>query len=321
MMRAAALKRSVACMGLTAAMLLGLAGSAQGFGTIDRFGQHAEHEQITRRALGGMLDPWTLDELAGVTGLFGAVGAPDRPNRGLLGSAVNHCDGADWYDGDSYPQSKADAQAKLEACRAYIFAQLRAAVADAFALVKVENGDYVVRADQMPATDNECPYTGTRGKAKCNVLEDLGLAFHAAQDFYSHSNWVDQPAPGGIKRDNPPGLGQVTRAAWLDPDLGPSTPFPNGLITGCYDGFPEWANCNYGFFRSRVKHAYLNKDEPDTDRAEINGNFKRAFDAAASDTTAKWTWVESRIRAQYPPAAAEKIVCALRRDSAAACNR
>ena len=37
--------------------------------------------------------------------------------------------------------------------------------------------------------------------------EDLGILLHASEDFYSHTNWVDQPdstQPIGV--ENPPGL-------------------------------------------------------------------------------------------------------------------
>jgi len=60
---------------------------ASGFGTIDGAGQHAEHECITRAALacppgiesnGECSEQDSLDQFAGRTGTFGAIGAPDR---------------------------------------------------------------------------------------------------------------------------------------------------------------------------------------------------------------------------------------------------
>lgn len=316
--------RRVAIVGAVALLMIG----ATGFGTVRStvLGQDAEHERITRQAMttgGALLEPWTLSELAGENGTWGAVGAPDNPARGLMSSMENHCDGADWFDEKDYPQSRQDAQRKLETCRGYIFDRLNEAVRDAGALVeKNGQGRWVVRASQMTTKPNDCSYLGFKGRAKCNVLEDMGLALHAAQDFYSHSNWVDQPDPGRkLARDNPPGLNNPGRAPWLDPRK-PGEPFPNGLISGCYDGFPEFSHCNYGFWGwSRVKHDYLNKDGAGKTRAKIKDNFSRAFNAAAADTYDKWMWLESRILATYTePGQANAIICGLRKDSAASCS-
>lgn len=51
----------------------------------------------------------------------------------------------------------------------------------------------LIKGSENP-TVNSCGYVKVRGpkaRAKCNVLEDLGLVLQAAQDFYSNSNWVD----------------------------------------------------------------------------------------------------------------------------------
>lgn len=53
-----------------------------------------------------------------------------------------------------------------------------------------------------------CSYVKARSptaRAKCNVLEDLGLVLHAAQDFYSHSNWVDHGSNASLSLENPCG--------------------------------------------------------------------------------------------------------------------
>ena len=66
---------------------------AQAFGTISKLGQNVEHERITRQGLGPLgFGPLTLDEIAGKKGTFGAVGAPDRPNRGLMSLSEAHCE-------------------------------------------------------------------------------------------------------------------------------------------------------------------------------------------------------------------------------------
>ena len=108
--------RSVAVKG--AALLAAIfvcAGAAHGFGSINGFGQNAEHEQITRIALGcragndaGVKDgfcfqPRSLDEMAGTRGTFGAVSAPDNPLTREFDKSEAHCDNA-----------------KLRECRDYI---------------------------------------------------------------------------------------------------------------------------------------------------------------------------------------------------------
>lgn len=66
------------------------------FGTINGLGQRAEHERITRAALacppgvqstGNCFEPRSIDQLAGHTGTFGAVGAPDSDEFGAPDTA------------------------------------------------------------------------------------------------------------------------------------------------------------------------------------------------------------------------------------------
>ncbi len=303
-----------------AAALACLTTSAFAFGSVNIAGQQAEHERITRAALAGFhLGSETMDEIAGKRRSFGAVGAPDRPDRGLLSTKSAHCDGGDHLDTPGYPQSANDAAAHLAACRAGIFAHLSAAVKAAGAIADRRGN---INSSEIP-TFVSCTYNGKPGRAKCNVLEDLGLAFHAAQDFYAHTNWVDTPANGPIGLDNPPGLGNSGPAPWLAP--GNRSAPPAGLISGCFDGIPERLHC-----RGRVHHADLNKDTGPIDplsgragtgtttRGAVNGNFARAVAAAIADTRSKWAWFEARVVATYGSGRA--IVCAIRNDSENACN-
>ncbi|MEQ1755530.1 MAG: hypothetical protein ABL973_15515 [Micropepsaceae bacterium] len=304
--------------------LFGIAYEASGFGTINLplSGQNSEHERITRLGLTDFGKD-TLSELAGDNGTFGAVGAPDNPARGLMSKAAAHCDGADFLSppvvpaSPAYPQSKAQAQANLEACRSWMSAALEQAVKAAAPLAK----------PGAISTSLHCAFTGKPGRAKCEVLEQLGLVLHAAQDFYSHSNWVDQPAPSPVSAINPPGLGQPGRAPWLD--LRETQAFPDGLITGCYDGFPESAHCEYAGLK-RAKHAALNKDtgtiqksgDPSgsTPRGKVNGNFARAVRAAVDDTQDKWKYFQERVIAVYGTDAGRVIICAVRSDKATRCK-
>lgn len=298
------------------------------FGTVNGLGQSAEHEKITRRAFGGELGPLTLDQLAGRRGTFGAVGAPDRPTQEMFELSEAHCDNADYLAVPGYPRSQPQAQAMLERCRALMAVNMDNAVNWAGQLIR-PNGQN---------TRLNCRFSGNieahAGSPKCEVLRRLGLVLHAAQDFYSHSNWADAADPSRpIDAANPPGLGNLgRRAPWLD--LGQQAAFPQGLITGCYEGAIETAHCLYtdptGMRRIRVRHAALNKDkgalDPQTLRPGVGttgrgkslGNFASAVDAATDDSASKWAFFQARVRARYG-AAAPVILCALSRDNYRAC--
>lgn len=290
---------------LAAAAVVITAPQALAFGTIRGLGQNAEHETITRNGLAVFgFGPNTMNQLAGTNGTFGAVGAPDNPARGLMGTHAAHCDGGDYFNTPGYGQTQPAAQAQLTACRTYMAARLQDAVNDAAG---------VVRADMSLGNVSlvgGCTFNGVKGRDKCNVLEDLGLLLHASQDFYSHSNWVDTvAAPGTV--NNPPGLNNNAPAPWLSL-RGAAGPFPAGLITGCYDGFPETLYCN-----GRVKHAYLNKDTTGTARGLPAYNL--AMTVAARDTAAKWDDFKQALAAAYGGARASKIICAVKSDTPTAC--
>ncbi len=305
-----------------AAALTCVATGAFAFGSVNLAGQQAEHERITRAALSVFhLGPDTMDEIAGKRGSFGAVGAPDRPDRGLLSTKSAHCDGGDHLDIPGYPQSAAEAFKRLSACRAGIFAHLNDAVKAAGAIADRQGK---IDSAAIPSFVS-CTYNGKPGRAKCNVLENLGLAFHAAQDFYAHTNWVDEPAAGPVGLTNPPGLGNSGPAPWLAPGNGAAP--PAGLMSGCFDGIPERLHC-----KGHVRHADLNKDtgpiDPRTGKAgagtskrgSVDGNFARAVAAAVADTRAKWAYFEARVVATYGGVRGKAIVCAIRSDSDSACN-
>ncbi|MEJ2814889.1 hypothetical protein [Caulobacter sp. CCG-8] len=300
-------KRSAALAVVAASILFApqaLVPQAQAFGTIRSFGQNAEHERITRSGLAGFgFGPDSLSEIAGKNGTWGAVGAPDNPTRGLGGNKAAHCDGGDFFASPGYPQSSVAAATELTRCRNYIYNNINAAVTDAAGLVKAN------LALDSTSTFGGCNYNGAKGRAKCNVFEDMGMAFHAAQDFYSHTNWIDAPrATPSIA--NPQGLNNTVPATWLSPT--PVT-FPTGLISGCYDGFPEAFHCG-----GRIKHATLNKDTAGAARGG-GGAYARAMNVAALDTRAKWAYFESRLIAVYGAPRGNKMICVLKRDNPGSC--
>ena len=302
-------------------MVVCAAGTAFAFGTVHILGQNAEHERITRKALacGHGLAPdlcfqqFSLSELAGKNGTFGAVGAPDNPTRGLMSADAAHCDNGDYVATPGYPHSQEAAQAKLNSCRQGMVDHINEAVRDSARLLDSKGR---IDDSQIP-TYVSCTFNGRKGRAKCNVLEDLGLLLHASQDFYSHSNWNDEAAPGPITLTNPAGLNNQGRAGWLN--LRSTSRFPPGLITGCYEGFPESLYC-----RGHVKHEYLNKDKGQidptigkgtTDRGKIGDNFQKAVQAAIEDTRDKISDFRERLAAAYGPSRAALMMCAITNDA------
>lgn len=304
---------------------------AYAFGTVNQLGQNSEHGRITRRALtcqedtlsGTCFESKTLNSLAGKKGSFGAVGAPDR-GRGMLTSYA-HCSAGDYYDTPDYPHSSAKAQATITECRDYMIENLRHAVIDAADLL---NDDNEIRSRQASMTPG-CVYKGSKhGRAKCNILAHMGRILHASQDFYSHSNWVGLPDQNrAISAENPPGLGHVGPAPWLN--LRTEAPaFPNGLISGCFDNqsfLGEDTGCLYGEEGAhRVRHLNVNKDtgtidpqigEGTTERGALNDNFRRAVEAAISDTSDKWLTYSELLVETYGEERGNKMICILTHDS------
>lgn len=303
--------RKILCAAAGIAAVLVAAGAAAAFGTkAPEKGVGAEHQRITRAAITD-LEPATLAALAGRDDAPGAVGALDEMSTG----PDAHCDDGDFY-GEHYPRTQAEAEAALTACRTLIVAELEGAVGLAKDLV----------TPTADSTALNCDFKLDTGGTKCAVLTHLGRAFHTAQDFYAHTNWVDRPAEGAESVDNPPGLAKTDRAPWLDPRL--HEPFPQGLISGCNTcAFGSWVGSE------RVTRETLSKDRGPigkggtagygfTLRGVINNNFKNAVAAAVDDTRDKWAYFKERVRAVYG-ADGEMILCALTRDTfdAAACAK
>lgn len=349
------LRRAVA---LATIILAGGAQAAWSFGTIQApgSGQHAEHEKITRIAMkSSLMEPQTLASFAGAVGTYGAVGAPDNLRRSpsLLATDEAHCDNGDYLNIPNYPHTRAEAQAKLINCRDYMNQHLSAALAAAGQLasssgVLAVNQAPVARAVSVGNDPLGCNWNiaaSAQATAKCVALAELGLTFHAAQDFYSHTNYTDAAVVGQPmdEAQDPPGLGLSGPAPFINPGA-PGAAIPAGLISGCFVSLPERVYCNFyrafGFFNpnpkldvsfgpDRVKHAFLNKDEGeivvannfvgagDTSRGEVNNNFQHAVLAAISDSSQRWAWFERQVLATYPGARGRVILCALQADNPA----
>ncbi len=317
MFKGTKIRLAAALIVIAGSQLLAPVGNA--FGTINGLGQSAEHEKITRLALQGYgFEPDTLDEIAGKKGSFGAVGAPDRPDRGLIsGSSFAHCDNGDFLPVAGYPNSQAQAKAVLTSCQQWIFQNIDAAIVAAGALLDSRGR---IDDSQIP-TILSCVYNGRPGRAKCNVLEKLGLALHASQDFYSHTNWTDTNPSAPTSIANPPGLGNRGPAPWINQR---NVAFPNGLMSGCFEGVPESVFCG-----NRVRHDVLNKDKGrinlaagsvgrgKTPRAAGNDDFAHAVIAAVQDSQSKWRAFESGVLTRYGQAKGQRIICAMIKDDPA----
>jgi hypothetical protein len=309
---------------LSALVVVLLAANALAFGV--RPGTHnlgSEHEKITRAAIGD-LDPRTLSQLAGNGDDPGAVGVADTSDRDLKSTPEVHCHGGDFLPpgekAAGYAQSADTAQAALLACRQFIYSNIDRAVRWAGVLATAQEADVAL----------PCTFNGHQVAAKCNVLENLGLAFHAAQDFYAHTNYVDRPSRGAPSAKNPPGLGQTGRARWLDPRL--DEPFPEGLISGCPGDLHVLGitfGCEYGLLpplvgKIRVMSADLAKDSGPigsgqggvgtSPRGRVNGNFGRAVAAAIEDTADKWAYFKEQVIRKYGQANGNRIICLVKRD-------
>ncbi|MFG2388573.1 hypothetical protein ACGFYF_06820 [Streptomyces lavendulae] len=284
------------------------------------------HETITRAAL-----PWqpvTLTAMADARD--GAINADDKWPYFDVGPL--HCDNADFlaprYAAD-YPRSRDEATTELLACIRSSVARFRNAVRAADGLV---DADGKVRADQSDLS-SPCAWDGKPERAKCGVLEQLGRGWHPIEDFYSHSNWADRPAPGPVGLDNPPGLGRTDVAPFLDIRRYSTMKdadwtrearerIPEDLTTGCYTDFDSTgvkpADCDGRVAHNRV----LNKDTAASARSQTDDNLGHATAGATAEITRQWNDFKAGLLAAYPDhRRGAQMVCALAHDDpATACQ-
>ncbi|MFC4909321.1 hypothetical protein [Actinomadura gamaensis] len=306
--------------------------SAYSFGTLDgRLGQRAEHEHITRAALACppgqpsddyCFEPASLSELAGAHHKGGAIGAPDLGTEAVRQEA--HCDNADYLAESGYPQSRAEASRNLLGCVDHAAQRMNNAVKEAGRLLS--NGKIVGWHVSLLV---RCGNNQVGGRAKCGVIEQFGRGLHAVQDFYSHSNWADDPKPGPFGVTNPPGLGHVELFPLFElfaPRPPTAEEIPEHLSTGCFDlaaaGSGERLGCSGG---KRIRHRSLNKDtgmidpstgetsDPTTERGRVGANFARVVKLAIAETRRQWRDVVTALEQRYPGQGA-RMACAVTHD-------
>ncbi len=293
------------------ACALALPGSALAFCTVNvpGTGQSAEHERMTRAAVAcrdavrrHVVRAGVGRQLAGRTGTFGAVGQPDVPPPE---GPESHCDDADYLDTGSYPISRAAATATLAGCVSHLQAQFTESSIRARRILF--DGRDVIDPPQVSLSP-DCVFAGNSGqRAKCDVLFFFGRALHGVQDFYAHSNWSDEAAPGATGRDNPPGLNRSSLPPFLNlRHISLSLSVPAGLSTGCFH-VEELTGGSVFSCRRRVRHLVINKDKgqidpvtgatsaPTTRRGLVGSKFAKAVAGAIADTRRQWADLRSRI--------------------------
>lgn len=343
--------------------------AAHGFGSVwGLLDQRSEHERVTRAALGcvGNVRPpecfqeVSLDNLAGKRGTWGAVAAPDNLLLHLNYDAEYwHCDNADWLDQrlhglpSPYPQSRHTALNRLRDCLAWGRDKLydggvkgkwpnppatpdTGAVAAAADLIK-RDGRVDASNPGVGLLSPTCTYNGTRGRAKCNVLEPFGYVLHMAQDFYAHTNWADRADPSRpLSLTNPIGLGRRDLAPFLDlrQPLPSDDAVPEHFSGGCY---PKKDCAGRVIHGESASDLGLNKDkvlidvasgatsDPKTPRGAlvVDGvtNADRAVASAVAETQRQWRILRAELAQRYGTERAAKMACALTLDHSEQCDQ
>ncbi len=290
----------------------------------------------------------SLRMLAGGKGYLGGVGAPDGLAESLNSDDAAHCDNGDaWFPKSAwplgkgvYPRTMSDRNGALGNCLNRMQEYIATAVAQAGLLVDQNNVLDPRQADL--SSDCDVSYNpkvvdtaaGTQS-AKCQALVAFGRALHIAEDFFSHSNWVDAN-PDAVGPGSPPGLatpvlstpavlGFPRTGAQIDAFLASSE-----VITGAYPTPWSWQN-----LPTRLYHDYdLNKDEGtgyiDWTKAQIpsgatgktgrgargivdgHDNFQRAVAGATEAAASVWADYHTAILATYGSDRGQRIWRALR---------
>ena len=268
-------------------------------------GGASEHRRITDAALAcRWADPSACWSAEALDRLEIALRRPDITLATF--EAAAHCDSGDLAPDGTSPDG--GGPAALEACRKWIRTHIDLALSAA---------DGLVDARGRPLQDaRDCAWRALRPRtALCETDFHLGRALHAAQDFYSHTNWVDRhDSAKPLSLRNPPGLDGAGPIDWLAAEG--DEPPPPGLMSGCFVFFPEAFFCH-----GRTRHQDLSKDSragPETPpvgatpRGAVEGNFPRAIDAATGETARIWTGFHARLVATYGETRGQAMSCRLR---------
>ncbi|MFE3197812.1 CinY protein [Embleya sp. NPDC059237] len=235
-----------------------------------------------------------------------------------------HCDDADYLATSSYPRTRQQATNELLACVETAIVGFDKAVAAADRLV--DAGGHIKPAEV--ALGHPCTYDDRRGRAKCEVFEHLGHAWHVVEDFYAHSNWSDEADPKhGIGLGNPPGLRQrkpapfftlrtyshQATAAWKkDAAVAVDPKLTTGCVPGEYESDGKKADC-----KGRINHydsAGQKGLSKEVSRGNVGDNLNQAVKVAVADIERQWQDFRDELLAKYP-GRGKKMICALTHDT------
>lgn len=318
---------------------------AQAFATPYWFSlAHGEHEKVTRAGLackegqksdGSCFEPASMTQLAGRRGLFGGVGRPDLPaalawpNETEINNPDAHCDEADYISpedngGKTYPRTRQQASEQLVRCLSHLRGRFHGAAESAVALF--EPNTATISRPQARTGCNDFASPGRQRTAKCRFIDLFGRVLHGTEDFYSHSNWADQPHPDKpVSAANPPGLKREDVFPLMNfrLPLAPWQDVPEKLATGC---FPS-DECNAQ--GRTIRHdEELSKDraiidpvtgkvtlDNPTPRGAILDNEQRAVDGAIKEIRRQWAEMRAELKARYGDERGEAVICVMTHDT------
>ncbi|MFJ7274114.1 hypothetical protein [Kitasatospora sp. NPDC098663] len=300
------------------------------------------HTKITEGALPDFqaksLEAMAAGDLGVNKEAWGAIRGSDRgdyyPNQTRY-----HCDDADYLaagylKGGQYPRTRQQATAELLACVQTAVEEFHAAVAAADKLVGSKGNINTKEVDLSSwCKYNDKPDGKEPDRAKCEVFEHLGRAWHGIEDFYSHSNWTDHANPNQpISVTNPPGLQKTapapfftlraynnqSTATWEAEATKEMDKTPD-LATGCaHDEYEHDDQKHHNDCTGRINHYDVNGKgglSKEGSRADTGGNGKHAESVATDDIKRQWKDFQDELRAKYPHGRGEKMICALTHDA------
>ncbi|WP_316528458.1 hypothetical protein [Kitasatospora brasiliensis] len=288
------------------------------------------HTEITEGALQGFqkksLEAMAAGDLG--DGTWGAIRGSDKGTYYPYQTRY-HCDDADYLKGGHYPRTRQQATGELLACVQTAVEEFHKAVVAADGLVDSQGG---INTKDVNLS-SRCKYNDQPGRAKCEVFEHLGRAWHVIEDFYSHSNWTDHSDPKqAIGLTNPPGLQKTTPAPFFtlraysnqstatwEAEATKEIDKTPDLATGCAPQEYEHDDpTHYNDCTGRINHYDTNGKgglSKEGSRATIDDNGKHAVDVATEDIKRQWKDFQAELLATYPHGRGTKMICALTHDT------
>ncbi|MFI8829062.1 S1 family peptidase [Streptomyces sp. NPDC053431] len=291
------------------------------------------HQLITIRALGchnatqtsdsnnNCFEPKSLMALAGRPNAASTGGAVTEPDYATSGFLVKHCHNADYLDTPDYVISRSSATTALLACINNMRSNYSHGAMFAKDMIDFPSGG----APALESSAKDCFGVSTVS-SKCDTITKFGAALNGIHDFYSHSNFTDDPL--SVDVDGVPGLGGNAPSSLLrfNQPAPTSSAVPEELTTECYSSLAS--DCE-----SRVSYDTLNKDSSDnipvnpgqpvgegsTQRGSVHDNFAKSVNGAVAETQAAWADFKVKLNAEHGEIKGNTLACILTHDNAAKC--